>query len=108
MGLIGPIAGRRRSSTGCPFSSASGRRRRQVCVDCGAGLLRVGVPGRVHPGKASPLGRQAIGAEDGSIRTGLLAGATVDAVGGVDEELPVALWVGRDAVDRTDGDARMV
>ena len=77
-------------------------------VDRGArgGLVRVpgGVDGRV----LRPLGRQRLLGEDRVHRAFRLAGAAVDALVRVDEQLAIDAFVVVDAVDRADGDARDV
>ena len=77
-------------------------------VDGRAGGVPIGEPRRVHDRVGRPLGRELVLGEDRVHRAFGLAGAAVDALVGVDEQLPIDALLVMDAVDRADGDARDV
>src|SRR6478609_3669986 len=77
-------------------------------VDGCAGSGLVGEPGRVDRGVVGPFGWQRLLGEDRVDRALRLAGAAVDALVRVDEELPIGAFVEMDAIDRTDRHARDV
>src|SRR5438309_10775447 len=104
-----------RSSLASPRAAAAAHTRgrapsarRFFCVDGGPGGRLIGVPGRVDLRVLGPLGRQRLLGEDRVHRAFRLAGPAVDALVGIDEELPVGAFVVVDAVDRADRDARDV
>src|SRR5262249_22958442 len=77
-------------------------------VDRGPSRRLVRVPGRVDRREVGPFDREGLLREDRVHRAFRLAGAAVDALVRVDEELAIRAFVVVDAVDRTDGDARQV
>src|SRR4051812_7151241 len=81
-----------------PTSSALSRRRRSARwfggVHRRSGGRAVRVPGRVDRGERGPFGRQLVLGKDGVHRALGLTGAAIDALVGIDVELPVdALFV---------------
>src|SRR4029077_3935659 len=77
-------------------------------VDGGAGSGLVGEPDRVDRGVVGPFGWQRLLGEDRVDRAFRLAGAAVDALVRIDEELLIGAFVEMDAIDRTDRHARDV
>src|SRR6185369_13188785 len=90
-----------------PKQSLIGSARLQL-VDGGAGGGLVGEPGRVDRGVVGPFRWQRLLGEDRVDRAFRLAGAAVDALVRVDEELSIGAFVEMDAIDRTDRHARDV
>src|SRR4026207_1417470 len=93
----------------CPGRRGTRVRAAWLClVDGGSRGVSIVEPRRIDDRVVRPLGRELVLREDRVHRALGLARAAIDALVGIDEQLPVGAFLVMDAVDGTDRNARDV